>query len=111
MNNIKNSFYLKKIKNNKNLIFFSLVLAVLCTLITYPGIWYSDSYGRYNMALSIGKSIKMILNGQRNLINISSWLTIVPSFFMEFFNSNAPWSAASANFILNFPFFLNYKNI
>ena len=85
MNNMKKSFYIQKIKNNKNIIIGSLFLAILCTLITYPGIWYSDSYGRYNMSLTIGKCLKMILNGQRNLINVSCWLTVVPSFFMEFF--------------------------
>ena len=85
MNNMKKSFYIQKIKNNKNIIIGSLFLAILCTLITYPGIWYSDSYSRYNMSLTIGKCLKMILNGQRNLINVSCWLTVVPSFFMEFF--------------------------
>lgn len=76
------SFYIKKMKENSSIWAWSIMLALLCTLISYPGIWYSDSYGRVdyaNVVLSCGWKV---LTGQRSSISAQSWVTIIPSFFM-----------------------------
>ncbi len=82
LNYIENSFYYKKIKNNKNIIIVSLILAIVCTLISYPGIWYSDSYSRVQFADNVIESCNAIFEENRNPIELTSWLTVVPSFFM-----------------------------
>ncbi len=52
---------------------YALLLAVILTFITYPGIIYSDSYSRLGFATSI-------LQGGYH----STWLTPIPSFVMAF---------------------------
>ena len=49
------------------------VLGLVCTVITWPGIFYSDSYGRWQMArdLSVG-----------NLATQDDWLSAPPQLFM-----------------------------
>ena len=79
---IKNSFYYKKITNNKNIIIASLILAIICTMIAYPGIWYSDSYTRVQFTDAIIKSIKDTFTNNINSTALMCWLTVIPSFFM-----------------------------
>ena len=88
---LKQSFFVQKCKENKNLIIASLILAIICTFITYPGIWYSDSYSRVDFSDTVLDCIKKVLLGQRVSINVSSWLTVVPSFYIaicKFFTGN-----------------------
>ncbi len=81
-NSIKKSFYYNKIKENKTIIIISLILSIICTLISYPGIWYSDSYGRVYFADTIIDCAKKVISGERLAINVESWLTVIPSLFM-----------------------------
>lgn len=79
---VSNSYYYRKLKENLSLIVGSLVIAVFCVLISYPGIFYSDSYARVETADKIRASIGMLLSGERDTIEIRSWLTVIPSIFM-----------------------------
>ncbi|MCR4648545.1 MAG: hypothetical protein K5776_05670 [Lachnospiraceae bacterium] len=69
---IKSSFYLSRLKKYSFLILLSLVLAVLCTAISYPGILYSDSYTRIENAKKMIQSSDVIY----------SWNTPTPSYFI-----------------------------
>lgn len=80
--NLNNSFYVQTIKDNKNLIICSIVLALICTFISYPGIWYSDSYSRVGAVNVVYNCAWKVVTGHRSEIVASSWITIVPSFFM-----------------------------
>ena len=80
---LKDSFYWKKVKENFLLIFFSFFVSVGCVLISYPGIFYSDSYGRVWIADELRTSIKLLLTGQADLMETTEcWFSVVPSFLM-----------------------------
>lgn len=57
---------------NKNIIIISLLLAIICTLISYPGFLYTDSYTRIENAQKL-----LEINKPETII---SWLTTIPSF-------------------------------
>lgn len=59
-----------------------MILSIICTIITYPGIFYSDSYVRLEFSNEIIDALKEIMLGNRSDINMESWLTVVPSFFI-----------------------------
>lgn len=81
--NIIGSFYYKKVRENAVIIFASLLIAMFCVLISYPGILYSDSYGRVDTADKVRVAINLLLSGQRALIEpIECWITLVPSVFI-----------------------------
>lgn len=95
-------------------ILISLILAIYLLLVSYPGVLYSDSYGRWDTA-------KAILLGAYNsdLSTISSWLSITPSFFMAIlyaFTFNIASFTLVQAFLFFFSSFLlinrltNYKN-
>lgn len=67
-----NSYYYKNLCRYSRVFFLSMILAICCTLITYPGIFYSDSYTRIHISTEI-------MYGDKD---IHSWLTPVPSYFM-----------------------------
>jgi len=80
---VRDSFYIKKIKENSGLIIWSLLIAVFFLLISYPGILYSDSYGRVDTADKLRNSINLLLAGRRNEMPlIECWITLVPSIFI-----------------------------
>ncbi|MBR6152379.1 MAG: hypothetical protein IKQ25_13950 [Lachnospiraceae bacterium] len=66
------SFYFEKIKKNLCFIILSGIFALTCTIITYPGILYSDSYTRIENAKEILKGSSWIY----------FWNTHVPSYFI-----------------------------
>lgn len=81
--NITDSFYYKKIRENSLLIFMSLLIAIVCVLISYPGILYSDSYGRVDTADKVRVAINLLLSGQYERIEpMECWITLVPSIFI-----------------------------
>ena len=80
--NLKKSYYIQKLKENMNIIIISFLMALFCTFITYPGVWYSDSYTRVSFADTILDCMRKFFMGQRNSIVASSWLTVIPSFYM-----------------------------
>lgn len=76
------SFYYRKLQENLSLIICSLFMAIFCVIISYPGIFYSDSYARVETADKIRGAISMLLAGQRDAIEIRSWITVIPSCLM-----------------------------
>ena len=61
---------------------WSAVLALLCTMITYPGIWYSDSYVRVTTAYAVMNSVKITLAGHPAPLYTGNAFTVIPSFMM-----------------------------
>ena len=62
--------------------FWSGVLALLCTLISYPGIWYADSYVRVATGNAVLQAVIRTLKGQRMPLYTDNAFTVIPSFFM-----------------------------
>lgn len=81
-NEIEKSVYLKFVRNTTSFIILSLLISIICTIITYPGILYSDSFARINLYYVINDSIKKLFSGQRQIINASAWMTLTPSYFI-----------------------------
>lgn len=80
---IDESFYKKKLNENIAIIMVCLIVAILCLLISYPGILYSDSYGRVDTAKKLRESINLLLAGRRSEMPlIECWITMVPSVFI-----------------------------
>ena len=79
---MKKSFYYQKLRENTGIIAWGLAMAAFCVLISYPGIFYSDSYARVETADKVRGAISMLFSGQRDAIEIRSWITVIPSFFM-----------------------------
>lgn len=76
----RESIFIKKIKDSRNVMILSMIMACICVLITYPGIFYSDSYERVREAYEIKNLILNALRGER--VRTEMWLTITPSYFM-----------------------------
>lgn len=78
------SFYIKAFRKHAAIIALSVLFAAFFVAIYYPGIMYSDSYVRIDASTGIRNAVKMLLSGQRDLIDMEIWLTVVPSFFITF---------------------------
>ena len=78
----KNGYYSERFKATRGIWFWSGVLALICTLISYPGIWYSDSYVRVTTGQAVLNAIIKTLTGQRFPLETGNAFTIIPSFFM-----------------------------
>lgn len=61
---------------------WSALLALLCTLITYPGIWYSDSYVRVTTGYAVMNSVKTTFTGHPAPLYTHNAFTVIPSFFI-----------------------------
>ncbi|MBR5565039.1 MAG: hypothetical protein IKW08_02615 [Roseburia sp.] len=99
------SFYYRKLQENLGLIVWSLVMAIFCVLISYPGIFYSDSYARVETADKIRGAISLLLAGQRDAIEIRSWITVIPSCMMAVCKM-ITGNIASYTFLQAFAFFV-----
>lgn len=77
-------YYRKRIAENWAVWAWSAALALLCTLISYPGIWYSDSYVRVTTGSAVLNAVVKTLTGHRAPLETGNAFTIVPSFFMAF---------------------------
>ena len=75
-------YFGKQIAANRGLWFWSAALALICTLITYPGIFYSDSYVRVTTGHAVLNNIIMTLKGSGSPLNTENGFTLIPSFFM-----------------------------
>ncbi len=75
-------YYARRIAANRAVWLGSAVLALLCTLISYPGIWYSDSYVRVTTGSAVLAAVVRTLTGQRAPIFTGNAFTVTPSFFM-----------------------------
>lgn len=58
------------------------LLALLCTLISYPGIWYSDSYVRVATGNAVLNAVIQALKGHPITLETGNAFTVVPSFFI-----------------------------
>lgn len=81
-NEIRESIYIRWLKENKGLICLCAFISAFMCILTYPGIMYTDSYARTNMTTDLKLSINAFLLGDSELNNYSSWITIIPSFFI-----------------------------
>ncbi len=79
---IKESVLIKWIIKQRLFLLLSVCISVFLTILSYPGILYSDSYGRITFADSLGRSIHAFFSGNAELTEMCSWLTITPSFFI-----------------------------
>ncbi len=79
---IQESYYGRRIRAVWQIWLWSAILALLCTMITYPGIWYSDSYVRVETGKAVLNRIVKTLIGQRARLDTGNAFTIIPSFFM-----------------------------
>lgn len=61
---------------------WSAMLALLCTLISYPGIWYSDSYVRVTTGEAVLNAVVKMLQGHRALLETHNAFSLIPSFFI-----------------------------
>lgn len=75
-------YYAKRIAANRAVWLWSAVFALLCTLISYPGIWYSDSYVRVTTGSAVLGAAVRTLTGHRAPLFTGNALTVTPSFFM-----------------------------
>ena len=77
-----NSAYITFLKKRKTMILVSLFIAVFLTILTYPGILYSDSYSRIGYAQNFRLWIHNLFEGNTSLVQDGVWLTLEPSFFI-----------------------------
>ncbi|WP_160683830.1 hypothetical protein [Clostridium sp. C2-6-12] len=82
------------------LIIISVFLSVILTLITYPGILYSDSCVRWDSVFKILSS-----SSKFNFKEIDSWISITPQFFMAILYM-ITYNISSFTIIQSFLFFL-----
>jgi len=79
---LQTTTFRQKIAGIRGLLALSAVMAVLCTFVSYPGIFYSDSYVRVETAKAILNAVVKTLTGRRFILETGNAFTIVPSFFM-----------------------------
>ena len=77
-------YFGKRIRACRSLWLWSAVLALLCTLITYPGIFYSDSYVRVTTGHAVLSSVIQTLKGRGIPLDTGNGFTLLPSFLMAF---------------------------
>lgn len=79
---IDSSYFVNQLRKSMPLIIICLILSIVCTMITYPGIYYSDSYGRVSRSTEILNGIKALLKNGIFIPQSSWWLTPIPSIMM-----------------------------
>lgn len=102
---LTSSYYTQKVKDNLAIIVWSLLMTGFCVIISYPGIFYSDSYARVETADKVRAAISMLFSGQKDAIEIRSWITVIPSVFMAICKI-LTGNIAFYTFIQAFSFFL-----
>ncbi|MBQ3705671.1 MAG: hypothetical protein II888_04380 [Clostridia bacterium] len=75
-------YYGRRLVSCRHIWCWSFVLALLCTLITWPGVWYSDSYVRVNTGNAILNTLINLLHGRRVPLETDNAFSVLPSFFM-----------------------------
>ncbi len=75
-------FYGTRILRCRRIWFWSAVLALFCTFVTYPGIWYSDSYVRVETGKAAFNAVVKTLTGQGRVLETRNHFTLIPSFAM-----------------------------
>lgn len=112
MKTFRESLFIKSLKDNRNLIILSLIMSCICVCITYPGIFYYDSYERIREAYEIKKLIINALRGINERTEM--WLTITPSYFMAIcleMTGNIAWYTICQAFFFFYGSFLLIKRL
>ena len=78
-------YYGKGFRNVWPVWVWSAFLALLCSHITYPGIWYSDSYVRVTTGGAVLNAMVKALSGNRIILETGNAFTVIPSFVMAVF--------------------------
>ena len=78
----REGYFGKRLAGCRTLFFWSAALALLCTFISYPGIWYSDSYVRVSTGHAVLNAMAKTLTGHRMPLETGNPFTLIPSFFM-----------------------------
>lgn len=78
----KDTYYGRKARENRSVWCWSGLLALLCTFISYPGIWYSDSYVRVATGSAVLNAVVKTLTGHRFVLETGNAFTVIPSFFL-----------------------------
>lgn len=97
-------YYRNFIRTHSKVWAFSAALSLICTLITYPGIWYSDSYHRINLSTNLLRNLYLMGTGHGAEVSEQSWLTVVPSYFMAV-SKALTWQYGLYTFAQAFAFF------
>lgn len=79
-NLIKDGYYAEKVRENSRMIIICVLLAILITLISYPGFFYTDSVSRVNFAKQFGEILSDYFAGKPR--ETESWLTVIPQIFI-----------------------------
>lgn len=79
---IRQSIYTRWAKEQRNSFMIAACISIFLTILSYPGIIYSDSYGRIGFTDSLKLSIHAFFSGDAALHSVRSWLTVLPSFFI-----------------------------
>ncbi len=78
------SFFRKRLGECRAIWLLSAGMALLCTLISYPGIFYSDSYVRAATGGAVLNAVVKTLQGRPFVLETNNAFTVIPSFFMAF---------------------------
>lgn len=79
---INSSYFINQFKKHMPLIIICLIISIICTMITYPGILYSDSYRRVSGSTEILNNIKNLIKQGVCFPNSNWWITPIPSVMM-----------------------------
>ncbi|MBQ3800119.1 MAG: hypothetical protein II837_07490 [Treponema sp.] len=99
---MEESFWGKSFLLSRNILIASLLMAVLCLCVSYPGNLYSDSYGRIELAGQLPGIIRDLLRGRPQ--EVHSWNTVTPCYFIALFQA-LTGNLATYTFIQAFFFF------
>ena len=79
---VKQSAYIRWIIKQRNILLLAICISAFLTILTYPGILYSDSYVRIELADKIDLVLSSILSEEFGFEVVYAWLTVVPSLFI-----------------------------
>ena len=73
-------FYISKLASAEKIIIISLIMAAVCTFISYPGMMYIDSYSRITFVSVLKEQIIRLMSNNKQVT--FSWATVTPSYFI-----------------------------
>ncbi len=78
----REGYYGSRLMKHRAVWGWSAALALLCTMVSYPGIWYSDSYVRVTTGGAVLNAVIKTLTGHRAPLYTGNAFTVIPSFFI-----------------------------
>ncbi len=79
---VKQSAYIRWIIKQRNILLLAICISAFLTILTYPGILYSDSYARIELADKIDITLSSLISDEYGFDVVYAWLTFVPSLFI-----------------------------